>query len=145
MRSKRYTCRRSCFRVALPLNVALFLQASSTLLHPYLQCMQSVALVGKVSPLATVRGLLITWAAWQYFTVWLAERLVTGLFRIAFPLPPIPLYIFMVVGGCYSLSCLQSSQLILFASCFFIPLFHWVFIIIIIIILLLLLFNFSLF
>ena len=36
--------------------------------------MRPAALVAKVYPLATVSGLLITRAAWQYFSVWLAER-----------------------------------------------------------------------
>ena len=54
--------------------------------------------------------------------VWLTERLVAGLFGIAFHLPPLPLCI-LIVGSCYSLTGLQSSRLILFASCFFIPLF----------------------
>ena len=81
----------------------------------------SAALVAKVGPLAVVSSLPIVHAAQQCFTVWLAERLVAGLFGIAFPLSPLPLYI-LVVGGCYSLTCLQSSQLILFASCFFISL-----------------------
>ena len=96
-------------------SIVLFLQAFSTLLRPSPQCMQSAAPVAKVGPLATVSGLLITQATRQYFTVWLAERLVPGLFGIAFPLP---LYI-LVVGGCYSLACLQSSRLILFVSFFF--------------------------
>ena len=43
--------------------VVLFLQASSALLHPYLQCVHSAASVAKVSPLATVSGLLIAGAA----------------------------------------------------------------------------------
>ena len=69
--------------VVLRLSVALyssvvlaqFLQAFSVLLlHPYLRCVRSAALVAKVYPLATVSGLLITRASWQYFTVWLAER-----------------------------------------------------------------------
>ena len=63
------------------LNVVLFLRASSALLHPL------VALVAKVGPLATVCSLLITCAARWHFTVWLVERLVAGLFGIAFPLP----------------------------------------------------------
>ena len=53
----------------------VFLQAFSVLLlHPYLRCVRSAALVAKVYPLATVSGLLITRASWQYCTVWLAER-----------------------------------------------------------------------
>ena len=99
----------------------LFPQASSALLHPYLQCEHSGAQVAKVGLLEMVSCLPIMCAARQYFTVWLAEHLVAGLLGIAFPLP---LYI-LVVEGCYSLACLQSSQLILFASCFFIPLFQW--------------------
>ena len=102
----------------------LFPQASSALLHPYPQCEHSAALVAKVGPLATVSSLPIVRVASQYFTLWLAEHLVAGLFGIVFLLPPLPLYI-LVVGGCYSLACLQSSRLILFASCFFIPLFQW--------------------
>ena len=51
--------------------------------------------------------------------MWLEEHLVAGLFGIAFPLPPLPLYILVVVGP-YSLASLQSSRLIIFASCFFI-------------------------
>ena len=78
----------------------------------------------KVSCLATVSSLTILCSAWQYFTVWLAERSVSGLFGNVLFLPPLPLDI-LVVGGCYSLACLQSSRLILFASCFFIPLFQW--------------------
>ena len=122
-----YACGRCCLvlRCILALRCilsvvfsnVLFLQAFSTLLHPYLQCVLSAAPVTKVRPLATVSGLLITWAVWRYFTVWLVERLVAGLFGIAFPLPPIPLYI-LVVGGCYSLACLQSSRIILFAFFF---------------------------
>ena len=98
-------------------------QASLALLHPYLQREHSAALVAKVDPSAAVSGLHIVCAAQQYLTAWLAERLVASLSGIAFPLPPFPLYT-MVVGGCYSLACLQSSHLILFASCFFIPLFQ---------------------
>ena len=79
----------------------LFLQASSALLHPYEQFVHSAAPVAKVSPLATVSGLLITHAFQHCFTVCLAERLVAGLFGIVFPLPLIPLYIF-VVKDCYS-------------------------------------------
>ena len=109
-----------------------FLQVSSALLHPYLQCVHSAA------PLAMVRGLLIARAARRYFAVWLAERLVIGLFGIAFPLPPLPLYI-LVVGGCYSLACLQSSRLILFQF-FFHSFISTVFIIIIIIIAIIILF-----
>ena len=55
-------------------SVVLFLQAFSVLLHPFLQCVHSAALVANVYPLARVSGLLITRAAWQYFAVWLAER-----------------------------------------------------------------------
>ena len=86
----------------------LFPLASSAQLHPYLQCVHSAALVAKVSPLATVSGLPIVLAAQWYFTVWLVGHLVTGLFGIVSPLPPLPLYI-LVVGGCYSLAYLQSS------------------------------------
>ena len=75
-------------------------------------------------------------AARQYFTVWLGDHLVAGLFGITFPLPPLPSYI-LVVEGCYSLACLQLSQLILVASCFFIHLFQQFFIIIIIAIIIL--------
>ena len=120
----------------------LFLQAFSTQLHHYLQCVQSAAPVAKVGPLAMVTGLLITHAARQYIPVSLAERIVAGLFGIVFPLP---LYI-LVDGGCFSLACLQSSRLILFASCFFfffIPLFQWFSLLLLL--LLLLLFYFSLF
>ena len=68
-------------------SVVLFLLDPSALLHLYLQCVHSTAPVAKVaipfsqflSPLATVRGLLITFAARRYFTVWLEERLVAGL------------------------------------------------------------------
>ena len=74
--------------------------------------------------LRTVSDLLIARAARQYFIAWLAERLDAGLFGIAFSLSPFPLYI-LVVGGCYSLACLQSFRPILFASCCFIPLFQW--------------------
>ena len=45
-------------------------------------------------------------------------------FGNVFSLPPLPLDI-LVAGGCYSLACLQSSRLILLASCFFIPSFQW--------------------
>ena len=54
-------------------------------------------LVAKVGPLVTVSSLLITCAARWYFTVWLVKHLVAGLFGIAFPLPPLLLYI-LVVG-----------------------------------------------
>ena len=50
-------------------SVMLCLQAFSVLLHPCLQCVHSASLVAKVYPLATVSGLLITRAPWQYFTV----------------------------------------------------------------------------
>ena len=100
----------------------LFSQASLALLHPYLQCVHSAARFAKVGPLATVSSLSIMHAARLCFTVWLAEHLVADLFGIAFHLPPFPLYI-LVVGGSYSGACLQSSQLILFASCFFFHLF----------------------
>ena len=47
------------------------------------------------------------------------------------PLPPLPLYV-SVVRGCYSLACLQSSQLILFTSfcccCFVLFCFFFLFI-----------------
>jgi len=109
-------------RLSVIFRVVLFLQTSSVLLHPCLKCVHSAASVAKVGPLETVSGLRITQAAWRYFTVWLAERLVAGLFGIAFHLPTLPLCI-LIVGGCYSLAGLQSSRLILFASCFFIPLF----------------------
>ena len=49
--------------------------------------------------------------------MWLAECSVAGLFGNVFSLPPLPLDI-LVVGGCYSLACLQSSRLILFSSFF---------------------------
>jgi len=62
----------------------LFPQASSALLHPYLQWEHSVAPVAKVGPLAMVSSLPIICAAQQYFTAWLAEHLVTGLLGIAF-------------------------------------------------------------
>ena len=106
--------------------------------HVIIQQLQLLKLKG--GPLATVSSLPILHSAQWYFTVWLAECLVAGLFGIAFPLLPLPLCI-LVVGGCYSLACLQSSWLILFASCFFIPLFQWL----LLLILLLLLFYFSLF
>ena len=51
------------------------------------------------------------------FTVCLARHLVSGWCGIVFPLPPLPLYIW-VVWGCYNLARLQSCWLILFASCF---------------------------
>ena len=104
----------------------LFLQASSALLDPYLQCVHSAALVAiaKVRPLAMVSSLPSVCAALPYFVVWLVERLVAGLFGRAFPILRLPLYI-VVVGGCYSLACLQSYQLILVASCFPILLFQW--------------------
>ena len=139
MRSKHkfYTCGHCCLALCLSIalclrvalycilsvlfSVMLFLHTSSALLHPCLQCVHSVAPVAKVSPLAMVSSLVITCAAQRYFTVWLVERLVAGLFGIVFPLQ---LYI-LVVGGCYCLACLQSSQLISFASCFFILLFQW--------------------
>jgi len=74
-----------------------------------------MAPVAKVSLMAMI-SLLITLSVPQYFTMWLVKCLVAGLFGIAFPLPPLPLYI-LVVRQCYSLACL------LFASCFyFIPL-----------------------
>ena len=99
----------------------LFPQASSPLLDAYLQCEHSAALVAKVGPLATVSVAPVVRVAWRYFTVWLAEHLVAGLFGITAPLTPLPLYI-LVVGGCYRL----TSQLILFTNnCFFIPLFQW--------------------
>lgn len=60
----------------------LFLLDPSALLHLYLQCVHSTAPVAKVGPLATVRGLLITFAARRYFTVLLEERLVVGLLRL---------------------------------------------------------------
>ena len=84
------------------------LLASSALLHPYLKCVHSAAPVYSscVQLCARVQ---------PYFAVWLVECLVAGLFEIAFPLPPLPLYI-LVVRGCYSLACLQSSQLILYTS-----------------------------
>ena len=71
-----------------------------------------------------VRSLSIARAARRYFTVWLGEHLFASLFGIAFPLAPLPLHI-LLVEGCYSLACLQSSQLILFGSYFVIPLFQW--------------------
>ena len=102
----------------------LFPQASSPLLDAYLQCEHSVAPVAEVGPLAIVSVAPVVRVAWWYFTVWLVEHLVAGLFGIMVPLTPLPLYI-LVVGGCYSLTRLQSSQLILFTNCFFIPLFQW--------------------
>ena len=117
----------------------LFPQAFSALLQPHLQCEHPAAPVAKVSPLAMVSSLSIVHAAQQYFTVWLVERLVAGLFGIVFPIPLLRLYI-LVVGCCYSLACLESSWIILFARCFFIPLFHHFSLL-----LLLLLFYFSLF
>ena len=87
-----------------------------------------LALIGfpgtRASCLATVSSLSVLHSTWAYLTVWLVERSVAGLFGIVFPLPPLPLCI-LVVGRCYSLACLQSSWLVLFASCFFIPLFQW--------------------
>ena len=83
-----------------------------------------MAPVAKVGPLAMVSVLPVACAAGWYFTVWLVECLVTSLFVIVFPLPPLPAHI-LVVGGCYSFGCLHSSLLILFASWFFIPLFQW--------------------
>ena len=82
--------------LALFFSIVLFLQASSALLDPNLQFVQLVAPVAKVGPLATVSGLVITRAARRYFTVWLAERLVAGLFGIAYPLPLLPLYNLLV-------------------------------------------------
>ena len=71
------------------ISVVLFPRASSALFDPYLQCEHLVALDAKVSPLAMVSGLPILRAARQYFTGWLAEHLVAGLFGIVFPsLPP---------------------------------------------------------
>ena len=137
MRSKRYTCRGCCLVlhcIALHLSLALcsqhcfsvvlFLQASSALLDPYLQCVHSAALVpiAKVRP--KVSSLPSVCAAWRYFAVWLVEHLVAGLFGRAFLIPPLPLYI-LVVGVCYSLACLQSYWLTLVASCFSILLFQW--------------------
>ena len=104
-------------------SIALFSPGLFSLLHPYLQCAHSVAPVAKVGPLATVSGLPIICAVLQYFTVWLVEHLVADLLGIVFPLSSLPLYI-LVVGGCYSLVCLQSSRLILLASCCFIHLFQ---------------------
>ena len=60
----------------------------------------------------------LLYAAQQHFILWLPEHSVAGFCGIAFPLP----INILIVGGCFSLACLQSSQLILFASCFFIPL-----------------------
>ena len=72
----------------------LFLETTSAPLHPNLQCEQSAAPVAKVDLVATVSGLPIAHAAQRHFSMWLAERLVAGLFGIAFPLPLLPLYIF---------------------------------------------------
>ena len=78
------------------------------------------------------------------FTVCLAEHLVCGWCGIVFPLPPLPLYIW-VVWGCYSLACLQSCWLIFICQLFsFIPFFQW-FSLLLSLLLLLFLFYFSLF
>ena len=120
MRNKHYTCGHCVLAfccisashcILSVVFMALFLLDLSALSHPYKQLVHSVAPVARVSPLATVSDLLITCAAWRYFTVCSAECLVAGLFGIVFPFPLIPLYIF-VVGDCYSLACLQSSRLI---------------------------------
>ena len=95
-------------------------QASCTLLHPYLQCEHSVAPVAKV-------GLPIMRAVPQYFTAWFAKHLIAGLFGIASPLPPLPLYI-LVVGGCYSLdvcSHLGSFYLPVVFSLLYVSGFHY--------------------
>ena len=105
-------------------SVALFPQASSALSDPYLQRVHLEAPVAKVGPLETLSGLPIVRVAQRYFTVRLAERLVAVLFGIESSVPPLLLYI-LVVRSCYSLACLQSSRLILFANCFFIPLLQW--------------------
>ena len=95
--------------IVLRLSVALyssvvfsvvFLQAFSVLLlHPYLRCVRSAALVAKVYPLATVSGLLITRASWQYCTVWLAERCRGGFVCVCVPrpLPSIIIIIILVI------------------------------------------------
>ena len=90
-----------------------------------------------------VRSLSIVRAAQRYFTVWLGEHLVAGLFGIVFPLAPLPFHI-LLVEGCYSLACLQSSQLILLGSYFFIPLFQW-FSLLLLLLFLLYLLHYSLF
>ena len=77
----------------------LCLQASSALSAVWTLIL--AALVAKVGPLATVSSLLITGAAWWYFTLLLVEHLVAGLFVIAFPLLPLLLYIFVVGGGLF--------------------------------------------
>ena len=99
----------------------LFPQADPALLNPYLQHEYPVAPVPTVGASAKVRSLPILYAAQQHFILWLAERSVAGFCGIAFPLPPLSINI-LIVGGCFSRACLQSSQLILFLSCFFIPL-----------------------
>ena len=88
----------------------------------------------KVSPLVTVSSLPIVHSAWRDFAVWLAERLVAGLFGIVFPHPPLPLCI-LVVGSCYSLACLQAHFICqLFFHSFILMVFINIIIIIIIII-----------
>lgn len=83
-------------------------QASSALLNPYLQHEHPAAPVPKVGASAKVRSLPILYAAQQHFILWLAEHSVAGFCGIAFPLPPLVINI-LIVGGCFSLACLQSS------------------------------------
>ena len=78
--------------------------------------MYSAAPVAKVGPLAMVSGLPIVREAWQYFPVWLAGHLRSGLFGIMIPHLS-PRLIYLGSWGCYGLACLQSSSLNLFASC----------------------------
>ena len=76
----------------------VFLQAFSVLLlHPYLRCVRSAALVAEVYPLATVSGLLITRASWQYCTVWLAERCRGWFVCICVPRPSPPIIIIIII------------------------------------------------
>ena len=107
--------------------------------------MYSAAPVAKVGPLAMVSGLPIVREAWQYFPVWLAGHLLSGLFGIMIP-HPTPCLIYLVSWGCYGLPCLQSSSLNLFASCctvvfFFIPLFQRFSLLLFMLLLLLVYFN----
>ena len=95
----------------------------------------------KVSCLAMVSSLTILCSAWRYFCC-VVSRAFSCWFVWECVFPPSSSFRYLgIVGGCYSLACLQSSGLILFASCFFIPLFQWFSSLL----LLLLLFYFSLF
>ena len=96
--SKRYTCGRCCLAMRCVLSIVfLALCCFSKPFQPYYTpicsaCSQRLQLLLKVGPFAMVSGLLIMRAAQRYFTVRLAERLVAGLFGIAFPLASLPLW-----------------------------------------------------